>query len=236
MGTDFFDSDLEAETPRVVQNAEYRMQNAEGGAQSADGESYHARNRREMPENLARAGDEIERLKQKQEALEKRKQEIIELRRRVDMFEGGRRDILDKLRRDAVLVVREGEQASRTAALCSEAGALFSRLHRELEELNPDAWGEEEYGAKLTEALAKVEAATAEHRKAMDRVAAVNWSAGHNGATLRDGAWNVGAATPGGAAPQGFGRWFMAGLAFSLPLALLAAVVAAAVIVATRAL
>lgn len=222
MGTDFFDSDLEAAAPRITHNAEAVTQ--------SEGESYHARNRREMPENLARAGDEIERLKQKQEALEKRKQEIIELRRRVDMFEGGRRDILDKLRRDAVLVVREGEQASRTAALCSEAGALFSQLHRELEGLNPDAWDEEEYGAKLTEALAKVDAATAEHRKAMDRVAAVDWHDGQGGGAAGETGGTLGY----GRAPQGFGGWFMAGLAFSLPLALLATIVAAAVMLAAK--
>lgn len=226
MGTDFFDSDLEqgVARPSPVVTA--------SGADGAADESFHARSKRELPERLARAGDEIERLKQRQEALERRKQEIIELRRRVDMFEGGRRDILDKLRRDAVLVVRESEQASRTAALCSEAGSLFSRLHRELEALSPDSWDEEEYDARLTEALAKVDAATAEHRKTMDRVAAVDWRANPADA---DGAAEP-CGTPGGrTAPMGFGRWFMAGLAFSLPFALLAALIVAAIMFLGRA-
>ena len=225
MGTDFFDSDLEQDAPR---SAPVDAAPSSGIA----GESFHSRSKRELPERLASAGDEIERLKQRQEALEKRKQEIIELRRRMDMFEGGRRDILDKLRRDAVLVVREGEQASRTAALCTEAGSLFSRLHGELEAMAPDTWGEDEYEARLTEAIAKVDAATAEHRKTMDRVAAVDWRAGP---TDGDASAAIGGQASGRSAPMGFGRWFIAGLAFSLPFAILAALIVAAVIYLGRA-
>ena len=164
MATDFFDEDL-AESAAAPNAA----------APTAAGESFHERQKRELPEQLTKTGDEIERLKQRQEALERRKQEIIDQRRRVELFEHNRKDLLDKLRRNAVMVVRESEQASRTAALCNEVGGLFSRLHQELEAFAPDSWSEEEYDARLTEALAKVDAATAEYRKAMDQVAAVNW-------------------------------------------------------------
>lgn len=211
MATDFFDNDLAEPTPP-----------AEPAASGAPAESYYARRKKELPEQLSRTGDEIERLKQRQEALEKRKQEIIDLRRRVDLFEHNRRDLLDKLRRDAVLVVREGEQASRTAALCTEAGNLFSRLHRELEDFAPDSWTEEEYDARLTEALAKVDAASNEYRKTMDRVAAVDWRVGDAPAADDSGA-------PAGRAAQcSLWRWFVAGLAASIPLALVAAAIAAA--------
>ncbi len=212
MATDFFDEDL-AEAAAVPAAA----------SSAASGESYHERQKRVLPEQLSKTGDEIERLKQRQEALERRKQEIIDQRRRVELFEHNRKDLLDKLRRNAVMVVRESEQASRTAALCNEVGSLFSRLHQELVAFAPDSWTEEEYDANLTEALAKVDAANAEYRKAMDQVSAVNWR-GSDAAREDDEAFDS-----GGGAPHGFGRWFMAGLAFSIPFAILAAVVLAVV-------
>ena len=212
MATDFFDEDLAESTPAPA-----------ASPAAAPGESYYERQKRELPEQLTKTGDEIERLKQRQEALERRKQEIIDQRRRVELFEHNRKDLLDKLRRNAVMVVRESEQASRTAALCNEVGGLFSRLHQELEAFAPDSWSEEEYDARLTEALAKVDAATAEYRKAMDQVAAVNWrgaEAVHDDDATLDAS---------GGAPRGFGRWFLAGLAFSIPFAIIALVVLAIV-------
>ena len=211
MATDFFDEDL-AETAPDTAPAQ--------PAPADSGESYYERRKREMPEQITKTGDEIERLKQRQEALERRKQEIIDQRRRVELFEHNRKDLLDKLRRNAVMVVRESEQASRTAALCTEVGNLFSRLHRELEAFAPDSWNQEEYDAHLTEALAKIDAATAEYRKAMDQVSAVNW----RGSDDSDAAFE-----PGGGAPRGFGRWFLAGLAFSIPFAIFAAIIVAVI-------
>ena len=111
MATDFFDEDLAEAAPAPAPSP---------AAPAAPGESYYERRKREMPEQLTKTGDEIERLKQRQEALERRKQEIIDQRRRVELFEHNRKDLLDKLRRNAVMVVRESEQASRTAALCTE--------------------------------------------------------------------------------------------------------------------
>ena len=218
MATDFFDEDL-AETAPTPPPAP--------ATSAAAGESYYERRKREMPEQLTKTGDEIERLKQRQEALERRKQEIIDQRRRVELFEHNRKDLLDKLRRNAVMVVRESEQASRTAALCTEVGNLFSRLHGELEAFAPDSWTEEEYDARLTEALAKVDAAGAEYRKAMDQVAAVNWRGADAVRDESDNAFEPG----GGNAPRGFGRWFLAGLAFSIPFAILAAIIIAVVFV-----
>ena len=217
MATDFFDEDLAEATP---------AKNGGTPLQPPVNESFYDRKKRELPEQLSRTGDEIERLKQRQEALEKRKQEIIDQRRRVELFERNRKDLLEKLRRNAVMVVRESEQASRTAALCNEVGALFSKLHQELEAFAPDSWSEEDYDARLTEALAKVDAATAEYRKAMDQVAAVNW---RDAAVPKDSDGNSLEMEAGTGFPRGFGRWFMAGLAFALPFAVFAAIIIAVV-------
>ena len=212
MATDFFDEDLAESAPPP-----------DSPSPVPSGESYYERQRRELPEQLSKTGDEIERLKQRQEALERRKQEIIDQRRRVELFEHNRKDLLDKLRRNAVMVIRESEQASRTAALCNEVGGLFSRLHQELEAFEPDSWTEEEYDARLTEALAKIDAAAAEYRKAMDQVSAVNWRGTE---TVHDDDASLDTA---GGAPRGFGHWLMAGFAFAIPFAILALVILAVV-------
>lgn len=204
MSTEFVDDDL--------------LSSVQPSSQAADSqaESYHNRHKKELPEEQTRNTEELERLRQRQEALERRKQEIAEQRRRIELFEHNRRDLLDKLRRNGVMVVREGEQASRMAALCSEVGSLFSRLHVEMESFSPDSWSEDDYDAKLTDALAKVDAATAEYRKSMDRVAAVDWHA----SALQGDSESPESSSDAGT-HKGFAHWFLAGLAFSLPLVIL---------------
>lgn len=215
MATDFYDDDL-------TDNA------TPGGI--PQNESFYDRKKRELPEQLSQTGDEIERLKQRQEALERRKKEIIEQRRRVELFEHNRRDLLEKLRRNAVMVVRESEQASRTAALCNEVGNLFSKLHQELEAFAPDSWTEEEYDALLTEALAKVDAATAEYRKAMDQISAVNWRGAETTRSESDSSFS---GMGDGTGSSGFKKWFIAGLAFAIAFSIIAGSVAAAIILLT---
>lgn len=202
--TDDFEDDNRLSVPRNSSQAE------------SAAESYHNRYKRELPEELTRSTDELERLRQRQEELERRKQEINDQRRRIELFEKGRRELLDKLRRNGVMVVREGEQASRMAALCSEVGALFSRLHSEMESFSPDRWKESEYNDRLTEALARIEAATAEYNKSMNRVTAVDWHA----SALNADPDSMDASSDT-RSHRGFAYWFLAGLAFSIPLVIL---------------
>ena len=207
MATDFFDDDLAEPV-----GADY----APSSKRSSDaaGESYHARRKKDLPEAQAVAGDEIERLRMRQQELEKRKQEIIDQRHRIDLLEKNKADLLEKLRRNGVLVVRQGEQASRAAAICHEAGSSFSRLHQEIESINPDSWDEVGYEANLIDAIAKVDSATTEYRAAMDRVAAVEWKS--SSGPLPDSAEFDSRGT--GGHPRGFIHWLVAGFAFTLPL------------------
>jgi prefoldin subunit 5 len=221
----FVDDDL---IDRVPDGAAGASRDLAPGA--AEGHSVYSQKKRELPEQVNQAVDEIERLRQRQEHLERRKQELVDQRRRIESFEHNRRDMLDKLGRSAVLVVREGEQASRMAALCTEVGSLFSRLHQEMESFFPERWTEEEYDARLTQALAQVEAAGSEYRRAMDRINALAWNRG-------DGQGAADAAALGGPAvrerqglPATFTGWLLAGLAFTLPLLLVASALVALIV------
>lgn len=219
MATDFFDEDLAEPAPGEYAAAAAPRAQAAG----ATAESFHARQKKDLPEAQAAAGDEIERLRMRQQELERRKQEIIDQRHRIDLLERNKADLLGKLRRNAVLVVRQGEQASRAAAICSEAGAGFSRLHRDMEAINPDSWDEEDYEKNLVDALAKVDSAAAEYRAAMDRVASIDWRGGAPG-PVRDAAGpEARGVTPG---RRGFAYWLVAGFAFTLPAVVALAIVA----------
>ena len=74
----------------------------------------------------------------------------------------------------------------------------------------------------LTKALAKVEAAASEYRRAMDKINALGWNRGSSRggaeATELDG---IGAVETGTRMPRGFLGWLLAGIAFTLPLLLL---------------
>lgn len=208
MAKEFFDADL------IDKGAAEPARPADGRAVGETG-SFFTQQKRQLPEQVRQTADEIERLRQRQDELERRKQALSEQRRRVEAYEHGRRDILDKLGRSAVMVVREGEQASRMAALCAETGSLFQSLHKEIESIAPDAWAEQDYDKELTKALAQIEAASQAYRKAMDRVNATAW---HRGAQ-EGSAPDLGGVLPATAeSPRSFSHWIVAGFAFSLPL------------------
>ena len=206
MATDFFDDDLAEPAP-----VDYPAATLNHSSKSND--SYHARQKRELPEAQASTGDEIERLRMRQQELEKRKQEIVEQRHRIELLERNKSDLLEKLRRNNVLVVRQGEQAARAAAICKEAGTRFTQLHQDIDSINPDAWDEADYGANLVNALAKVDSATNEYRAAMDRVAAVDWHAPQGAMPDVNGLEGPSGST----SSHGFTYWLLAGFAFTLP-------------------
>lgn len=217
MAKEFFDDDLV--NPGA---AAYPTVPAGGSTPAAaENRSVYGRKKREIPEQVNQATDEIDRLRQRQESLERRKQELVDQRRRIEAFEHNRRDMLDKLGRSTVLVVREGEQASRMAALCTEVSSLFSKLHQEMETFAPERWTEEEYDAQLTQALAKVESAGAEYRRAMDGINALTWN--RSSAKGGDDIASLSSGTADGrrGPPATFVEWLLAGVAFTLPVLIL---------------
>lgn len=176
--------------------------------------SYYASCTRSLPEDLSAKSDEIQRLRMRQETLEKQKQALDVLRRKLDAFAGGRRDLLEKLGRSIVLLSREETRAARMATLCAESRKHFEHLRHELEAQVPDEWSEADFDAALTQALAQVESARQVYRRTLDRVNASDWSLSDDrrpalkGRAVDDDPVR---------SPAGFGYWFKAGLAFTLP-------------------
>ena len=183
-------------------------------------ESYYATRKRELPESLSVKQDEIERLRLRQEMLEKQKQALAGLRRKLDAFEEGRRDLQEKLGRSAVLLSREEARASRMATLCAESRLRFEQLKADIATQNPENWSEEGFEPALTQALAQIEAARQVYRRTLDRVNASDWQeAGRNTVVPSDAAIGVG--TMPASLPKSFRYWLVAGVAFSIVPALL---------------
>ncbi len=218
MAKDFFDADL-------IDRGAAPPAPAAAGDRATDAErSFFERQKQGLPEQVGQTSDEIERLRLRQEELERRKQALVEQRRRIESYERGRRELLGKLGRSAVMVVREGEQAARVATLCSETGAQFQKLHQEIEAIAPERWAEAEYDRELTQALAQIEAAGTEYRRAIDRIDASSWRRAPEGGAEADPL--AGGAPAAGAVPRTFTQWLAAGFAFCLPLLVTVAVLA----------
>lgn len=218
MRKSFFDDDLSKTAPAELLNGDEPENDGGGdapersGAESPERDaSYYRRQRQALPEEVATRSDEIQRLRQRQEDLERQKKALVDLRRRLDEYEEGRRDLLNRLGRGIVLLRKEEEQASRMATVCSESRGLFERLKNDVQSIQSDRWNEAEFEGELTEALARIESARQAYRKALDRVNANAWRRNESDEPIPP-------ETRDAAARPGFLYWLVAGSAFLLPL------------------
>jgi hypothetical protein len=209
MGTDFFDEDLSGGGARRE------------GATTSDAEGEHAgpgtlaRHREEVSSGVSDAASQIDRLRSRQEELEKEKTTLEELGKRQDQYETQKRDVIQKLSRGIVLAEKEEGQATRLAALFAEMRARFRDSLSELQSINEEDWSDEEFEAELTRGLAVVESAQSLYEKALARIDASGWQKG--GAKAQSDILGAGQL----AKPKrpGFGYWLKVGIAVSLPLA-----------------
>lgn len=175
------------------------------------------RQRRDLSGQVGGAAGEIERLRLKQEELEREKQALQQLARKQEVYERGKREMTEKLSRSVVLLAKEREQAQRMVALLGETRDRFADQLEALERIREDEWVEGDFKDDLEAALAEVEAAKTIYQKALARIEASSW---HKGGAARDMAAPESVSTQGGGLPRGFMFWLKAGLAFSLPLIL----------------
>lgn len=202
MSTDFFDEDLMQDNGK------------EGGAEEQGSPGTLARHREGVSTHVAQAASQIDRLRHRQEELEKAKSTLERLGKQQDAYETEKRDMIQKLSRSIVLAEKEESQATRIAAMFSESRALFRDALSELQSLNEEDWDEEEFESELTRGLALIESARAVYDKALARIEASGWQQGGSRAPadmMRDHE------RPRPERP-GFGYWLKVGIAVSLPL------------------
>jgi vacuolar-type H+-ATPase subunit I/STV1 len=209
MSTDFFDEDL------IQDGSSKAADDSRPAGTAVPGEpGTLARHKEEVSTSVSDAASQIDRLRHRQEELEKEKSTLEKLSRQQDEYETEKRDLIQKLSRSIVLAEKEESQATRVAALFAETRARFRDALSELQSIDEDDWDENEFESELTQALAVVESAGGVYEKALARIEASGWQQGEGKASaevIRD-------SERPRATRAGFGYWLKVGIAVSLPL------------------
>lgn len=164
----------------------------------------------ELDTQVQRAQAQLLELRKRQEEIEKEKQRLEELSRRQEDLEAGRAEMVEKLNRALTLIQREaGECQKRTEQLLSIEDAFSSHL-KALQQLNPRAWAGPELPQELARGIDEVEDARTDYNKLSPKIAeeAEESALLSAGADYEEIYGNE----------KGFGYWFMAGIAFTMPL------------------
>ena len=166
----------------------------------------------QIGDQVALAQERLLALKRQAEQLEREKAKLEELSRRQEQFDSGRAEMVDKFTGSLVQIQRETDETLKRLEILKNVQASFSTYLQELEAINPKEWTPEELTKELSRALGSIEDARSVYTKAQAQIAVEPLSSPSS----------IEAEGPEGA--QGFGYWFMAGFAFTLPLLILGVV------------
>lgn len=213
MSADFFDDDLMKEDDFESEDAEERDGVPVKPITHAS-LSRMVKQKQELADQVAGATSEIERLRMRQEELEKEKTDLKDLTQRQEKYEHGKRSIIEELSRGIIIVEREEMQATRMAELLSETSARFKKELSDLKRISEEKWIDEGFETELNKAMVRVDIAGTTYKKAMAKIDAASWhksAAGENRPHMLEELPRE----PG--EKKGFGFWLKVGLAVSLP-------------------
>jgi hypothetical protein len=221
MSTDFFDDDLLQPDIKAKEKSEPKDISTARAADAGATAARMAKQKEELSTHVAAAVQEIEHLRMKQEELEREKNKLQELSRKQEEYERGKRDIMEGLDRGIITVEKEEVEATRMVELLSETRSKFKTMLGELRNLNEDAWGDDKFPEELNKALVMVENARMDFKKALARIDASSW---HKAVAKEQ--TNVLEDFAGGRANGGsFAFWLKVGIAVTLPLIVVLAVI-----------
>jgi hypothetical protein len=231
MGTDFFDEDLVREREAALK---IKLDGESGGA-PRDGYipssrdlpnrpvsdltlTHLARHKQEVTEQMVDKTQELDRLRARQEELEKERRTLEEMRKKQESFDAGRRELKDRLNESLVRMEKERLQADRLSQLLEETRRVFRERLDEVEALNEAEWADESLLDELNRALVLLENVRSDYNKAMAKIEAIHPQAPTGAATPSRSLTFADSSGIAAKGSQGFGYWLRAGLAFTLPL------------------
>ncbi len=170
--------------------------------------------------------DELERLRSRQEALEREKHSLEQLRSSQERYETGKREMIDRLEQSLVSLERDEVLVNQRLELLAETEKRFKELLAAVRGFKEEQWPEESagYHEELAKALAVMDNARKEYNKALARVDVLREvrNGGAEGKPLL-----YAEMTGRSSRERGFVDWLKIGLAVSLPVVLaLAALIA----------
>lgn len=175
-----------------------------------------AKHKQEIEENVMQASQELERLRKRQEELEREKRELEELHRKQDEYQRGKKELLEKLGQSLVTMEKDEIQAQRMAEMLAATRKRFKEMLSELQGLAEESWPEEKFGEELSKALTLIENMRMEFNKAVSRVEAAGGGEVRVGGTLSPVTSESVRLTVEDQKP--FSYWIKVGVAVSLPL------------------
>ncbi|MFC1497452.1 hypothetical protein ACFLS1_03125 [Verrucomicrobiota bacterium] len=184
---------------------------------SEDSLNKMAKQREALSNQVVGATEEIERLRMKQNELEKEKTALESFAKKQEEYEKGKLEMREKLERSMVLVEKEQIQAVRMNELLSETRALFNDTLSELENINEDKWTDDNFEAELNRGLALIDSARMDYRKALAKIDASSW---HKSSVKKEVNRMVDEADEALSAEKSFGYWLKVGFAVTMPLIL----------------
>lgn len=217
--TDFYDDDL------VKHRGALRKTRGEGlaepGATEAPGRPVSelnltrmARQKEHMEESMAAAAQELERLRQRQENLEKEKHVLEDLRRRQSEYERGKREILDLLNKSLISLEKEELKTEKLLEMVTSTRQRCRSWLAELDSMDEELWPEDQFRDELGKALTKIEDVRIEYNKAVAKIEAHGADDRTSVALPHVGSYEEGT---GDQPEKGFMYWLKVGLAVSLP-------------------
>jgi len=102
-----------------------------------------SRHRKRVETESARAMEEIERLRQQQEALEREKRELEDARKKQLDYESGKRELLDGLNQSLVTLERNAIKTQQLAELLQGTRKRFRTMLEEISDIQEEEWPEE---------------------------------------------------------------------------------------------
>lgn len=215
MSTDFFDDDLSSSSAQGSKPAARPESPPRTAPEAVSASARMMRRKEELSGHVTGAANEIERLRLRQEEIEREKATLESLSRKQEEYERGKQDIIEKLDRSILLLENEEVQAAHMVELLSSMRVRFKDMLAGLRSIDEEQWSDETFGDEMNKALALVEEARMSYKKGVSKIDAMRWSESGDRPPVTAQESMAGTS----AAPQGFGHWFKAGVAFSLPLA-----------------
>ena len=165
----------------------------------------------EIAGKVADTAEEIELLRLRQAELESAKKHLEEVNRKQEEYSQGKKELIESLSRNLVLMEKEEIRGSRMVELLSSSRTSFKKLLSEIREIREEEWNEKNFEEELDRALALLESARMEYNQAIAKIDAESWakvqpkglSTELSGSQLDE---------------LGFAFWLKLGVAFSLPI------------------
>ena len=167
---------------------------------------------------LEQAQQQLETLHAEQERLERQKRELAELNERKEEFLQGQNEVSEKLASAVTAIERGLFDMKQEMEDLEQTRTNFNEHLEKINHLSPDSWTRENLKNELNRAISAIDLAEDEYEQAVDSIQ-----------KRESGAFS--SATPSKQSPLGmsnksgaFSTQFQAGLAFNLPLIIIAAI------------